>query len=142
MRHIVFLLFPMIVFVSCASKNNYTNEVFSTTLQCNDSIINIDMFWVENKRTPLTGGIVVEVSNAVSITGIRKYIFIQKGHRIILSSESEANICMLNLTPYSEDSIRISNINAPIFYVKSDSLMLYKKKGDKEKPKEEEEQNP
>ena len=132
MRHIIFLLFPMIVFVSCASKNNYTNEVFSTTLQCNDSIINIDMFWVENKRTPLTGGIVVEVSNAVS----------QKGHRIILSSESEANICMLNLTPYSEDSIRISNINAPIFYVKSDSLMLYKKKGDKEKPKEEEEQNP
>ncbi len=83
------------------------------------------MFWVENKRTPLTGGIVVEVSNAVSITGIRKYIFIQ-----------------INLTPYSEDSIRISNINAPIFYVKSDSLMLYKKKGDKEKPKEEEEQNP
>lgn len=49
MRHIIFLLFPMIVFVSCASKNNYTNEVFSTTLQCNDSIINIDMFWVENK---------------------------------------------------------------------------------------------
>ena len=122
MRHIIFLLFPMIVFVSCASKNNYTNEVFSTTLQCNDSIINIDI-------------IVVEVSNAVSITGIRKYIFIQKGHRIILSSESEANICMLNLTPYSEDSIRISNINAPIFYVKSDSLMLYKKKGDKENQK-------
>ena len=95
MRHIIFLLFPMIVFVSCASKNNYTNEVFSTTLQCNDSIINIDMFWVENKRTPLTGGIVVDVSNVVSITGIRKCIFIQKGHRIILSSESEAiSVCL------------------------------------------------
>ena len=105
-----------------------TNEVFSTTLQCNDSVINIDMFWIENKRTPLTGGIVVEVSNAVSIIDIQKYIFIQKDCQIILSSESEADICMLNLTPYSEDSIRISNINAPIFYVKSDSLVLYKKK--------------
>ena len=85
------------------------------------------MFWIENKRTPLTGGIVVEVSNAVSIIDIQKYIFIQKDCQIILSSESEANICMLNLTPYSEDSIRISNINAPIFYVKSDSLVLIKR---------------
>ena len=109
-------------------KNNYTNEVFSTTLQYNDTVINIDLFWIENKRTPLTGGIVVDVSNAVSIIDIQKYIFIQKDCQIILSSESEANICMLNLTPYSEDSIRISNINAPIFYVKSDSLVLYKKK--------------
>jgi len=84
------------------------------------------MFWIENKRTPLTGGIVVEASNAASIIGIRKYIFIQKGYQIILSSESEANICMLNLTSYSEDSIRISNINTPIFYVKSDNIVLYK----------------
>ena len=128
MKNIMFLLFSTIVFVGCANKNNYTNEVFSTTLQYNDSVINIDLFWIENKRTPLTGGIVVEVSNAVGIIDIQKYIFIQKDCQIILSSESEANICMLNLTPYSEDSIRISNINAPIFYVKSDSLVLYKKK--------------
>ena len=89
-------------FLLVVQIKHYTNEVFSTTLQYNDSVINIDLFWIENKRTPLTGGIVVEVSNAVSIIDIQKYIFIQKDCQIILSSESEANICMLNLTPYSE----------------------------------------
>ena len=55
----------MMVFVSCANKDNYTNEVFSTKLQCNDSIITISMQWLNNRRTPMIGEIVVEVSNTV-----------------------------------------------------------------------------
>lgn len=126
MRYIIFLLFPMMVFVSCANKYNYTNEVFSTQLLCNDSIITISMQWIENRRTPMTGEIVVEVSNTVGLISIGKYVFLQEGDQIILSSETEYNICMLNLAPYSKDSIKISNNIAPIFYVKSDSIVLYK----------------
>lgn len=126
MRYIIFLLFPMMVSVSCANKYNYTNEVFSTKLQCNDSIITISMQWLNNRRTPMTGEIVVEVSNTVGLISIGKYVFFQEGDQIILSSESEDNICMLNLTPYSKDSIKISNNIAPIFHVKSDSIVLYK----------------
>lgn len=126
MRYIIFLLFPMMVFVSCANKDNYTNEVFSTKLQCNDSIITISMQWLNNRRTPMIGEIVVEVSDTVGLISIGKYVFFQEGYKIILSSESEDNICMLNLTPYSKDSIKISNNIAPIFYVKSDSIVLYK----------------
>lgn len=126
MRYIIFLLFPMMVFVSCANKDNYTNEVFSTKLQCNDSIITISMQWLNNRRTPMIGEIVVEVSDTVGLISIGKYVFFQEGDKIILSSESEDNICMLNLTPYSKDSIKISNNIAPIFHVKSDSIVLYK----------------
>lgn len=126
MRYIIFLLFPMMVFVSCANKDNHTNEVFSTKLQCNDSIITISMQWLNNRRTPMIGEIVVEVSDTVGLISIGKYVFFQEGDKIILSSESEDNICMLNLTPYSKDSIKISNNIAPIFYVKSDSIVLYK----------------
>lgn len=126
MRYIIFLLFPMMVFVSCANKDNYTNEVFSTKLQCNDSIITISMQRLNNRRTPMIGEIVVEVSDTVGLISIGKYVFFQEGDKIILSSESEDNICMLNLTPYSKDSIKISNNIAPIFYVKSDSIVLYK----------------
>lgn len=126
MRYIIFLLFPMMVFVSCANKDNYTNEVFSTKLQCNDSIITISMQWLNNRRTPMIGEIVVEVSDTVGLISIGKYVFFQEGDKIILSSESEDNICMLNLTPYSKDSIKNSNNIAPIFYVKSDSIVLYK----------------
>ncbi len=126
MRYIIFLLFPMMVFVSCANKDNYTNEVFSTKLQCNDSIITISMQWLNNRRTPMIGEIVVEVSDTVGLISIGKYVFFQEGDKIISSSESEDNICMLNLTPYSKDSIKISNNIAPIFYVKSDSIVLYK----------------
>ena len=116
----------MMVFVSCANKDNYTNEVFSTKLQCNDSIITISMQWLNNRRTPMIGEIVVEVSDTVGLISIGKYVFFQEGDKIILSSESEDNICMLNLTPYSKDSIKNSNNIAPIFYVKSDSIVLYK----------------
>lgn len=126
MRYIIFLLFPMMVFVSCANKDNYTNEVFSTKLQCNDSIITISMQWLNNRRTPMIGEIVVEVSDTVGLISIGKYVFFQEDDQIILSSESEDNICMLNLTPYSKDSIKISNNIAPIFHVKSDSIVLYK----------------
>lgn len=126
MRYIIFLLFPMMVFVSCANKDNYTNEVFSTKLQCNDSIITISMQWLNNRRTPMIGEIVVEVSDTVGLISIGKYVFFQEDDQIILSSESEDNICMLNLTPYSNDSIKISNNIAPIFHVKSDSIVLYK----------------
>ena len=126
MRYIIFLLFPMMVFVSCANKDNYTNEVFSTKLQCNDSIITISMQWLNNRRTPMIGEIVVEVSDTVGLISIGKYVFFQEDDQIILSSESEDNICMLNLTPYSKDSIKISNNIAPIFYVKSDIIVLYK----------------
>ncbi len=126
MRYIIFLLFPMMVFVSCANKDNYTNEVFSTKLQCNDSIITISMQWLNNRRTPMIGEIVVEVSDTVGLISIGKYVFFQEDDQIILSSESEDNICMLNLTPYSKDSIKISNNIAPIFHVKSDSILLYK----------------
>lgn len=126
MRYIIFLLFPMMVFVSCANKDNYTNEVFSTKLQCNDSIITISMQWLNNRRTPMIGEIVVEVSDTVGLISIGKYVFFQEGDKIISSSESEDNICMLNLAPYSKDSIKISNNIAPIFYVKSDSIVLYK----------------
>lgn len=126
MRYIIFLLFPMMVFVSCANKYNYTNEVFSTKLQCNDSIITISMQWLNNRRTPMIGEIVVEVSDTVGLISIGKYVFFQEDDQIILSSESEDNICMLNLTPYSNDSIKISNNIAPIFHVKSDSIVLYK----------------
>ena len=126
MRYIIFLLFPMMVFVSCANKDNYTNEVFSTKLQCNDSIITISMQWLNNRRTPMIGEIVVEVSDTVGLISIGKYVFFQEGDKIILSSESEDNICMLNLTPYSKDSIKISNNIAPIFHVKSDNIVLYK----------------
>lgn len=128
MKHIIllFLLFPTIVFVSCANKDNYTNEVFSTTLHCNDSIITISMQWIYNRQTPMTGEIVVEVSDTVGLISIGKYVFLQEDDQIILSSESEDNICMLNLTPYSKDSIKISNNIAPIFHVKSDSIVLYK----------------
>lgn len=126
MRYIIFLLFPMMVFVSCANKDNYTNEVFSTKLQCNDSIITISMQWLNNRRTPMIGEIVVEVSDTVGLISIGKYVLFQEGDKIISSSESEDNICMLNLTPYSKDSIKISNNIAPIFYVKSDSIVLYK----------------
>lgn len=126
MRYIIFLLFPMMVFVSCANKYNYTYEVFSTQLQCNDSIITISMQWLNNRRTPMIGEIVVEVSDTVGLISIGKYVFFQEDDQIILSSESEDNICMLNLTPYSNDSIKISNNIAPIFHVKSDSIVLYK----------------
>lgn len=126
MRYIIFLLFPMMVFVSCANKYNYTNEVFSTQLQCNDSIITISMQWLNNRRTPMISEIVVEVSDTVGLISIGKYVFFQEDDQIILSSESEDNICMLNLTPYSNDSIKISNNIAPIFHVKSDSIVLYK----------------
>ena len=126
MRYIIFLLFPMMVFVSCANKDNYTNEVFSTKLQCNDSIITISMQWLNNRRTPMIGEIVVEVSDTVGLISIGKYVFFQEDDQIILSSESEDIICMLNLTPYSKDSIKISNNIAPIFHVKSDSIVLYK----------------
>lgn len=126
MRYIIFLLFPMMVFVSCANKDNYTYEVFSTQLQCNDSIITISMQWLNNRRTPMIGEIVVEVSDTVGLISIGKYVFFQEDDQIILSSESEDNICMLNLTPYSKDSIKISNNIAPIFHVKSDSIVLYK----------------
>lgn len=85
----------MMVFVSCANKYNYTNEVFSTQLLCNDSIITISMQWIENRRTPMTGEIVVEVSNTVGLISIGKYVFLQEGDQIILSSETEYNICML-----------------------------------------------
>lgn len=107
MRYIIFLLFHMMVFVSCANKDNYTYEVFSTQLQCNDSIITISMQWLNNRRTPMIGEIVVEVSDTVGLISIGKYVFFQEGDKIILSSESEDNICMLNLTPYSKDSIKI-----------------------------------
>lgn len=126
MRYIIFLLFPMMVFVSCANKYNYTYEVFSTQLQCNDSIITISMQWLNNRRTPMIGEIVVEVSDTVGLISIGKYVFFQEDDQIILSSESVDNICMLNLTPYSKDSIKISNNIAPIFHVKSDSIVLYK----------------
>lgn len=126
MRYIIFLLFPMMVFVSCANKYNYTYELFSTQLQCNDSIITISMQWLNNRRTPMIGEIVVEVSDTVGLISIGKYVFFQEDDQIILSSESEDNICMLNLTPYSKDTIKISNNIAPIFYVKSDSIVLYK----------------
>ena len=116
----------MMVFASCANKYNYTNEVFSTQLQCNDSIITISMQWLNNGRTPMIGEIVVEVSDTVGLISIGKYVFFQEDDQIILSSESEDNICMLNLTPYSKDSIKISNNIAPIFHVKSDSIVLYK----------------
>lgn len=74
----------------------------------------------------MIGEIVVEVSDTVGLISIGKYVFFQEDDQIILSSESEDNICMFNLTPYSKDSIKISNNIAPIFYVKSDSIVLYK----------------
>lgn len=72
----------MMVFVSCANKYNYTNEVFSTQLLCNDSIITISMQWIENRRTPMTGEIVVEVSNTVGLISIGSMYFYRKATKL------------------------------------------------------------
>ncbi len=50
----------------------------------------------------MIGEIVVEVSDTVGLISIGKYVFFQEDDQIILSSESEDNICMLNLGIFSK----------------------------------------